>query len=274
MSEVVVANGEMSAHYEHAPFGALVAQCGGDGLENPWRFSSEYADDPMGLVYYNYRHYEPTMGRWMQRDPIAEAGGVGLYVYVENQIRLALDWLGLAKLSLEYETSEDGKKTMSEIMDELRKKFEKYSPDGNDPCNCLSHLRLIGHGVDGSVSLGDYDITQFWIDSYRKRKGDGSEPSKNEPTEALDMLSLAASFACKEFTIEFVTCCSGKGEAGGYLRQSLQELLGKNANIVLYEREVGMCLGFVIEKPYWISWWESFIAKKIEEMKQTKEESK
>ncbi|MBR0198135.1 MAG: hypothetical protein IJQ34_08370 [Kiritimatiellae bacterium] len=63
------------AHYEYAPFGELtVSTTNTDFMAfnvadaNPFRFSSEYSDDTLGLVYYNYRHYEPVMGRWCAYD--------------------------------------------------------------------------------------------------------------------------------------------------------------------------------------------------------------
>ena len=39
---------------------------------NPFRFSAEYADDALGLVYYNYRYYDANQGRWLRRDPFYE----------------------------------------------------------------------------------------------------------------------------------------------------------------------------------------------------------
>ncbi len=44
---------------------------------NPFRFSSEYYDSELDLVYYNYRHYSPSLGRFLSRDPIEEQGGRG-----------------------------------------------------------------------------------------------------------------------------------------------------------------------------------------------------
>ena len=76
VSEVVVAASganaavEVVAHYDYAAFGAVIAQKGGCAETNPWRFSSEYEDTELGLDYYNYRHYEPETGRWLQRDLI------------------------------------------------------------------------------------------------------------------------------------------------------------------------------------------------------------
>ena len=69
-----------------------------DGDENPFRFSSEYADDETGLVYYNYRYYSPQLGRWTKRDPIEEKGGVNLYGFIMNEDISAFDSLGLANV--------------------------------------------------------------------------------------------------------------------------------------------------------------------------------
>ena len=68
VSEVVATGGVICAHYEYAPFGAALVMHGVEAQSNPWRFSSEYAEDDVGLVYYNYRHYEPLIGRWISRD--------------------------------------------------------------------------------------------------------------------------------------------------------------------------------------------------------------
>ena len=73
VSDVVADNGDIAAHYEYAPFGAVIAQRGASAAANPWRFSSEHAEDDTATVYYNYRHYEPVMGRWMSRDNIHES---------------------------------------------------------------------------------------------------------------------------------------------------------------------------------------------------------
>ena len=65
----------VAAHYEYATFGAVTASTRNTSVTsidartfNPFRFSSEYADDTLGLVYYNYRHYEAQSGIWVARD--------------------------------------------------------------------------------------------------------------------------------------------------------------------------------------------------------------
>ena len=106
VSEVVAENGDVAAHYEYAPFGAIVAQRGTTDSDNPWRFSNEYADDDTGTVYYNYRHYEPVTGRWLRRDilhPIAclnpygfkhvDFLGLRMIVSETDDVFVALDFL-------------------------------------------------------------------------------------------------------------------------------------------------------------------------------------
>ena len=62
---------------------------------NPFRFSSEYKDSETGLVAYKYRYYKPSWGRWLNRDPIEERGGLNLYGFVGNNSLCRLDYLGL-----------------------------------------------------------------------------------------------------------------------------------------------------------------------------------
>ena len=83
------------AYYEYAPFGGLLTTEGDMAQENTFRFSCEYADDELGLVYYNYRHLNPADGRWINRDPIAEQGGWNLYGFVNNKSINLYDKLGL-----------------------------------------------------------------------------------------------------------------------------------------------------------------------------------
>ena len=94
VSEVIAADGAVSAHYEYAPFGAVIAHCGESSAANPWRFSSEYADDELGCDYYNYREYEPVTGRWMSEDGAEDNSVLSLYGFCSNRTG-EYDFLGL-----------------------------------------------------------------------------------------------------------------------------------------------------------------------------------
>ena len=85
------------ALYEYGPYGSAVKMEGNAAELNPFRFSSEYADDELGLVYYNHRYYNPQNGRWISRDPMTEKESYLLYGYVNNMPTLYSDELGLAR---------------------------------------------------------------------------------------------------------------------------------------------------------------------------------
>ena len=89
------------ALYEYRPYGGLVTSEGNMAQENKFRFSCEYMDDELGLIYYNYRHLNPLDGRWISRDPIAEQGGWNLFAFVGNKIFNQADILGLI-CTIEY----------------------------------------------------------------------------------------------------------------------------------------------------------------------------
>jgi RHS repeat-associated protein len=94
VSEVMSTDGIIAAHYEYAPFGAVTTQRGESTTANPWRFSSEYAEDDTATVYYNYRHYDPIVGCWLSRDPIEEKGCKSLYLACCNDMLSRVDRLG------------------------------------------------------------------------------------------------------------------------------------------------------------------------------------
>ena len=92
------------AHYEYAPFGVVTAATTNIAFTafkvadtNPYRFSSEYADDTLGLVYYNYRHYNPLDGRWTSRDDYAVLNNrINIYAMVMNRTVYFCDYLGMS----------------------------------------------------------------------------------------------------------------------------------------------------------------------------------
>ncbi len=81
---VNAANGSESARYEYGPFGETIRMTGPVGKLNPIRFSTQYADDVTGEVKYLFRDYDPNTGRWPNRDPIGERGGLNVYAFCRN----------------------------------------------------------------------------------------------------------------------------------------------------------------------------------------------
>ncbi len=86
--------------FDYDPFGRRVVDTLPVGQEAcPIGFSSKYEDRETGMLYYGYRYYSPEMGRWVNRDPIEESGGVNLYGMVGNDAVNRWDYLGLANIT-------------------------------------------------------------------------------------------------------------------------------------------------------------------------------
>ncbi|MGN0883956.1 MAG: RHS repeat domain-containing protein, partial [Candidatus Spyradosoma sp.] len=96
--ELVDFYGNTAATYDYAPFGAVTTgtPSGASVPANPFQWSSEVYDSELDLVYYNYRHYSPSDGRFLSRDPIEELGGRNLYAFAENSPIGKRDILGRA----------------------------------------------------------------------------------------------------------------------------------------------------------------------------------
>ena len=77
-------DGTTSGQYEYGPFGEVIRATGPMAKANPFRFSTKYQDDETDLLYYGYRYYNASTGRWNSRDPLEEAGGLNLYLFAEN----------------------------------------------------------------------------------------------------------------------------------------------------------------------------------------------
>jgi RHS repeat-associated protein len=92
---VNAADGTTLAQYEYGPFGELLRATGPMAKANPFRFSTKYQDDETDLLYYGYRYYNASTGRWLSQDPIGERGGMNLYGFVGNQPGQFVDILGL-----------------------------------------------------------------------------------------------------------------------------------------------------------------------------------
>lgn len=94
VTALVDTSGATTATYEYSPFGGLLRCEGEFAAANPVRFSSKFTDDETGLLYYGYRYYTPTLGRWINRDPIEEEGGLNLYGFCLNNGITGFDALG------------------------------------------------------------------------------------------------------------------------------------------------------------------------------------
>lgn len=88
-------DGQVSAKYEYSPTGELLHCEGPYAKSNPFRFSTKFIDDETGLIYYGQRYYSPSLGRFINRDPIEETAGFNLYGFCRNDGVNGWDYLGM-----------------------------------------------------------------------------------------------------------------------------------------------------------------------------------
>lgn len=89
----------ITARYAYDGFGKEVAVSGADADKNAFRFSTKQLDVEVGISYYGYRFYSADAGRWINRDLIAEKGGLNIYEMVRNNALNIVDFLGNAGCS-------------------------------------------------------------------------------------------------------------------------------------------------------------------------------
>ena len=67
-------------------------------INNPYFFTGRQYDSETGLYYYRARYYKPSIGRFLQQDPIGYEDGMNLYTYVLNNPVNQTDPTGLLVL--------------------------------------------------------------------------------------------------------------------------------------------------------------------------------
>ena len=65
--------------------------------DSPFTYTGHFWHAQSGLNLALYRAYDPNLGRWISRDPIAEYDGHNIYLYVSNNPINYTDKLGLLK---------------------------------------------------------------------------------------------------------------------------------------------------------------------------------
>ena len=89
------ASGTIVGTNRYAPFGSLISRIG--AFEGRYMFSSKEWEPAVGLYYYGYRFYSPSLGRWLSRDPLGEQADPlhNLYRFVGNNPLNYVDPYGL-----------------------------------------------------------------------------------------------------------------------------------------------------------------------------------
>jgi RHS repeat-associated protein len=97
---LIYTNQIIAAKYKYDPFGDILSQSGPLAEANLYRFSSKEYHLASGLVYFLYRYFDPTLQRWLNRDPISERGGINLFKFALNDPVSTIDSFGQDSITL------------------------------------------------------------------------------------------------------------------------------------------------------------------------------
>jgi len=78
---------------DYEPFGKVKLSSGSINFTE--RFPGQYFDSETGLYQNYFRDYDPSIGRYIESDPIGLEGGINTYAYVEGNPLTFTDPLGL-----------------------------------------------------------------------------------------------------------------------------------------------------------------------------------
>ncbi len=90
--------------YDYDPYGTTYVSCRQgqtfvscetSRYGNPFLWTAQRYDAAVGLYHFLFRTYSPTLGRWMQRDPLGYVDGVSLYQYCGSRATALVDPYGL-----------------------------------------------------------------------------------------------------------------------------------------------------------------------------------
>jgi len=86
-------SGDITSTHRYTPFGRPITSTG--SYQPRFGYSSKEYDHETGLNNFGYRYLVVSQGRWLNRDPLGEVGGINLYGFVMNRPLIGIDPLGL-----------------------------------------------------------------------------------------------------------------------------------------------------------------------------------
>jgi RHS repeat-associated protein len=140
----------------------------GSGNDGRFQYTGQTWLGELGMYYYKARVYSPTLGRFMQTDPIGYGDGINMYNYVHSDPLSGKDPSGLMDYyctTIDSCTDSNGNKvdpnTLIDKGDTVTYGRNTFTSDGNEG----GRMGFAGTGVDVVVKF-DSDTGDLWVEYY------------------------------------------------------------------------------------------------------------
>jgi RHS repeat-associated protein len=217
-------SGSVVAAVQYAPFGRVISSAGGSLGSYPIGYSGQYTDWETGLVYYGQRYYSPKHGRFVNRDPIEEAGGMNLYAFCLNNPINRWDILGNDDNTVDNNT-------------------DLFAPDISDGTDLDAEInQLLGFQANATFDFGSSSSpapTASMQSSDPNAQGsagqsaNGSAPSAPVPGNSAQV---------PDSTLQVAGTTSATPNSGGYWQSVGQVLQGEGSAVVGLAQGIGNSL--------------------------------
>ena len=125
VSEYVDSTDTIAAHREYDSFGNTISATGDADAFSHW-FSTKPWCAITSILHFELRPNKPEIGRWLNRDPIAEIGGLNLYNQLNNSVINNTDYLGLKNSPSACSRNASCPENLLRLGQNLNLVFERY----------------------------------------------------------------------------------------------------------------------------------------------------
>lgn len=106
-----------------------------------FKYTGHFYHTPSTLHLAPFRAYDAKLGRWINRDPIEEEGGVNLYGYVENNPISLVDELGHRGTRPNHRNNRDSQLRLQNMQQAIARHRSKEFRREIEAARCAANLR-------------------------------------------------------------------------------------------------------------------------------------